>query len=237
MEEGGRIWLEAERKNGEILIRVRDVGVGIPQEMLGRIFEPFTQLHRSLARSEGGLGIGLALVRSLVELHGGSVEAHSEGLGRGSELVVRLPVLEEERAPDLASEDVPERAPRGAGRRILVVDDNRDSAETLGTILEIAGHEVWLAHDGEEALAQVERHGPEIVLLDIGLPKLDGYEVARLLRLDSRHRDLLLVAVTGYGKDEDRDRGRLAGFDHHLVKPVDLEALRAILDTAPQPVS
>ena len=236
MEEGGRIWLEAERKNGEILIRVRDAGVGIPREMLGRIFEPFTQLHRSLARSEGGLGIGLALVRSLVELHGGTVEAHSEGLGRGSEFVVRLPVVDEEQAPDLAPEEA-ERAPRGEGRRILVVDDNRDSAETLGTILEIAGHEIWLAHDGEEALAQVERHRPEIVLLDIGLPKLDGYEVARLLRLDPRHQDLLVVAVTGYGKDEDRDRGRLAGFDHHLIKPVDLEALRTILDTAPQTVS
>jgi signal transduction histidine kinase len=235
MEEGGRICLTAERDGGEVVIRVKDAGVGIPREMLSRVFEPFTQLHRSLARSEGGLGIGLALVRSLVELHGGSVKAHSEGLGRGSEFVVRLPALAEERAPDLSPEDGDELAARERGRRILVVDDNHDSAETLGTILEISGHEVWLAQDGPEALAQVERHRPEIVLLDIGLPKIDGYEVARRLRLDPRNEGILLVAVTGYGKEEDRDRGRLAGFDHHLVKPVDLEALRQLLGGASVP--
>jgi signal transduction histidine kinase len=232
MEEGGRICLTAERDGREVVIRVKDAGVGIPREMLARVFEPFTQLNRSLARSEGGLGIGLALVRSLVELHGGSVGAYSEGPGRGSEFVVRLPALDEEQAPDLAPEDADDRAPLGAGRRVLVVDDNHDAAETLATILEISGHEVWLAHDGAEALTLVERHRPEIVLLDIGLPKIDGYEVARRLRLDPRWQDVLLVAVTGYGKEEDRDRGRLAGFDHHLVKPVDLEALRELLGPA-----
>jgi signal transduction histidine kinase/ActR/RegA family two-component response regulator len=229
MEEGGRIWLTAEHDGREAVIRVRDAGVGIPGEMLTRIFEPFTQLNRSLARSEGGLGIGLALVRSLVEMHGGKVEAFSAGLGCGSEFVVRLPALEEQGEAEPAPVEPGQRAPRGAGRRVLVVDDNLDSAETLGTVLEIAGHEVWLAHDGEEALVLVERHRPEAVLLDIGLPKLDGYEVARRLRLDPGNDGILLVAVTGYGKEEDRDRGRLAGFDHHLVKPVDLEALRDLL--------
>lgn len=233
MEEGGRIWLTAERDAREVVIRVKDEGVGIPREMLTRVFEPFTQLNPSLSRSEGGLGIGLALVRSLAELHGGVVEAHSGGPGRGSEFVVRLSALEEERVPELAPEQRDEGAPRGTGRRILVVDDNHDAAETLGTILEISGHEVWLAHDGFEALSQVERHHPEIVLLDIGLPKIDGYEVARRLRLDPRWQSILLVAVTGYGKEEDRDRGKLAGFDHHLVKPVDLEALRELLSASP----
>ncbi|HKV08688.1 MAG TPA: MEDS domain-containing protein [Thermoanaerobaculia bacterium] len=229
MHEGGRIWLTVERHEGEAWIRVKDEGIGIPPEMLARVFDLFTQVSQSLDRSEGGLGIGLALVRSLAELHGGSVQASSEGPGRGTEMIVRLPVVGEERAPAPAARESVISVRPVAGRRILVVDDNQDAAETLGKILEIAGHEVEIAHDGEEALAAVRKHRPEVVLLDIGLPKVDGYEVARRLRLEPENEGLLLIAVTGYGNREDRERGKLSGFDHHLVKPVDLQQLQRLL--------
>ena len=229
MNEGGRIWLTVERRESEVWIRVKDEGIGIPPEMLSRVFDLFIQASQSLDRSEGGLGIGLALVRSLVELHGGSVEAWSDGPERGSEFVVRLPVLETERAPAPGPQETAVSVKPAAGRKVLVVDDNRDAAETLGTILKIAGHEVWLAHDGEEALAEAARHRPEVLLLDIGLPKVDGYEVARRLRLDPQNEGLLLIAVTGYGNREDRERGKLSGFDYHLVKPIDLEQLQRLL--------
>ena len=233
MEEGGRIALTAEAEGREVRIRVRDEGIGIPQEMLPRVFELFTQLNRSLDRSEGGLGIGLALVRRLVELHGGSVGVHSDGLGLGSEFVVALPLLRAASVPEDKSDEAPEQTGLAFGRRILVADDNRDSAESLGMLLEIEGHEVCLAYDGQEALDQADRFGPEIILLDIGLPRMDGYEVAARLRRSPHHRDVLLVAVTGYGTDGDRKRSREAGFDHHLVKPVDPRALRDLIANAP----
>src|SRR4028119_138578 len=223
MEQGGRICLTAETEGGEAIIRVRDEGVGIPPEMLSRIFDLFTQVDQSLDRSEGGLGIGLSLVKSLVEMHGGSVAASSDGLGHGSELTIRLPVLRVERVPKPEEKTMLEDTPVRSGRRVLVVDDNVDSAESMSMLLELSGHEVYLAHDGEQALAEFERPRPDAVLLDIGLPKLDGFEVARRLRSDDRNRDLLLIALTGYGKDDDRSRGRDAGFDHHLVKPAEPE--------------
>jgi CheY-like chemotaxis protein len=229
MEEGGRMWLTAENGNGEVILRVRDEGVGIPPEMLSQIFGLFTQVDRSLDRSEGGLGIGLALVQSLIEMHGGSVAAFSDGPGRGSEIVVRLPVLRIERVADPQEKTMLEDTPVRSGRRVLVVDDNVDSAESLSMLLELSGHEVYMAHDGEQALAEFERRRPDAVLLDIGLPKLDGFEVARRLRSDGRNSDLLLIALTGYGKDDDRSRGRNAGFDHHLVKPVEPETLMKLL--------
>jgi signal transduction histidine kinase/CheY-like chemotaxis protein len=234
MEEGGRICLTAELAGREVRIRVRDQGIGIPREMLPRIFELFTQLNHSLDRSEGGLGIGLALVRRLVELHGGSVQALSDGPGQGSEFVVTLPVFRVEHVghvgtvPEAQEEKDPEESAR-TSRRILVADDNHDSAESLGMLLELAGHEVRLAYDGQEALEAAASFLPDVMLLDIGLPKLDGFEVASRLRQDRRHDSMLLVAVTGYGTDSDRDRARAAGFDHHMVKPVDPKALRDLI--------
>lgn len=229
MEPEGRIWLSAEVQGTEVRLRVCDEGVGIPAEMLSRIFDPFMQVDHSLDRSEGGLGIGLALVRSLVEMHGGSVEASSEGPGRGSEFVVRLPVLRIGRALETPEQSSPKAGPAPAGRKVLVVDDNRDGAESLSMLLELAGHEVHLAHDGEEALSRFESVRPEVVLLDIGLPKLDGFEVARRLRGEGKNRDILLIALTGYGKEGDRSLSREAGFDHHLVKPVEPTVLMDLL--------
>jgi signal transduction histidine kinase len=229
MEEGGRIWLTVDLVDREIRIRVRDEGIGIPREMLPRIFGLFTQLNRSLDRSEGGLGIGLALVRRLVELHGGSVQALSDGPGLGSEFVVALPVLRVGTVPEPQEEESPEESERAPGCRVLVADDNHDSAESLGMLLEMAGHEVRLAYDGQEALESADRFLPDVMLLDIGLPKLDGFEVASRLRKDNRYDSMLLVAVTGYGTDSDRERARAAGFDHHLVKPVDPRALRDLI--------
>ena len=226
-EPGGRIDLAAERQDAEVLVRVRDEGAGIDPELLPRVFDLFVQGGRSLARSRGGLGIGLTLVRSLVERHGGTIEAASEGPGRGSELRVRLPLLAapERREPAAA----PEPAAVAAGLRVLLVEDNLDAAESLGELLRIWGHEVAMAHDGAAALGAVLEIRPEVVLLDIGLPGMDGYEVASRLRATPGLAGLRLVAITGYGQESDRRRARLAGFDHHLVKPVDLDRLRALL--------
>jgi PAS domain S-box-containing protein len=229
-EPGGRIGLAIERAGGDVVVRVRDTGVGIPPEALPRVFDLFTQAQRTLDSAQGGLGIGLSLVKRLVELHGGSVEAHSEGPGKGSEFTVRLPLLGG--AGCGVGNEQPGRtahpAPRARQpRRVLVVDDNRDAAETLALLLRSAGHEVCLAYDGVEALAAAEGFGPEVAFLDIGLPGLDGYEVARRLR--QRPGKLLLVAVTGYGQEEDRRRAHAAGFDRHLVKPVDPTVLQELL--------
>ena len=226
----GRIWVTAERESHWVRIRVRDTGVGIPREMLSRIFDLFTQVDRSLERSKGGLGIGLTLVKRLVEMHGGSVEAHSEGLGQGSEFVVRLPV-----AVAVAGEGPRGGAAEEAGvasvkRRILVVDDNRDSADSLTLLLSMLGNEVHTAYDGQEAVEAVAAFQPEVVLLDIGLPKLNGYEVARRIREQAGGPSRVLIALTGWGQEEDRRRSREAGFDHHLTKPVDFDDLKKLLN-------
>ncbi len=227
-DHGGRISLTAEPQDGHVLIRVQDNGMGIPPEMLSSIFDMFTQVDRTLERSEGGLGIGLTLVQRLVELHGGSVEARSEGPGKGSEFLVRLPLAAEVESPRPASGEAEERrAP--VARRILVVDDNRDAADSLGMLLRMNGHEVQTAHDGLEAVGAAATFRPEIVLLDIGLPKLNGYEVARRIRERETGRDVVLVALTGWGQEEDRRRSSEAGFDYHLTKPVELDALKRLL--------
>jgi PAS domain S-box-containing protein len=224
--EGGHIGLTVEPRPGEAMVRVRDDGVGISAELLTQVFDVFAQGDCSLARSEGGLGIGLTLVKSLVEMHGGSVEAHSDGPGKGSELVVRLPTLGREPAPVAEGG---EGGPPSPSRRVLVVDDNGDAAESLAMLLRAWGHEVRTTHDGLAALNAAEQVRPEVILLDIGLPRMDGYEVARRLRQRADMRDVLLVALTGYGQEEDRRRAKEAGFDAHLTKPANPTALQRLL--------
>lgn len=230
-EAAGRIDLIAGQLEGEVCLCVRDTGIGIAPEMLPRVFDLFLQAESSPDRSQGGLGVGLTLVRQLVELHGGTVEARSEGLGRGTEMMVRLAALPEPAlasAPDSSGSRLPE---SGAGEqlKILVVDDNKDSAESLAALLMLSGHEARTAYDGLSALEEAQTFLPDVMLLDIGLPKLDGYEVAHRLREDPERNRMMLLAMTGYGQEEDRRRTRDAGFDHHLVKPVDLDKLRELL--------
>jgi PAS domain S-box-containing protein len=230
-DEGGKISLSATRTGHDVLIKVRDNGIGIPADLLPRVFDMFTQADQSLSRSRGGLGIGLTLVRSLVEMHNGRVSAQSEGIGNGSEFTIRLPVAQkrsnEKNGPHTESEREVKALPR---RRILVVDDNLSNATSLGMLLSALGQEVETAYDGLTALDLVRRHQPEFVLLDIGLPGMDGYEVARQCRRDTELDRVTLVAMTGYGQDEDRKRSQEAGFNAHLVKPVNLEDLRLLLD-------
>jgi signal transduction histidine kinase/ActR/RegA family two-component response regulator len=238
---GGHVTVGLERRDGEAAITVRDTGIGIPEEMLPSIFEMFTQVDRSLERAQGGLGIGLTLAKRLVEMHGGTIAAHSGGPGRGSEFTIRLPVVAE--APralprlDLREERVHSSAPL----RILVVDDNRDAAATLALLLELTGHDVRTAHDGLEALAAASEFRPDVVLLDIGLPKLNGYEVARRIRSQPRGQGVVLIAITGWGQEEDKRQSQEAGFDQHIVKPVDpgtlLKLLSTFEQTAAAPVS
>jgi PAS domain S-box-containing protein len=228
-EPGGRIVLAAERKDERVEVVVRDDGVGIPADLLPRIFDVFSESDRSLLQPKSGLGIGLSLVRTLVEMHGGFVEAWSEGIGRGSEFVVRLPVAGAPVAAVAVPEEMRQPAAAARPRRILVVDDNRDSATSLAELLGLFGHQTETAHDGLEALAAAARFRPEVILLDLGMPKLDGYETARRIRSEPWGREVLLVAVTGWGQDSDRERSQQAGFDLHLVKPVDLAKLESLL--------
>jgi signal transduction histidine kinase len=239
-EEGGDIRLTVERADdgSSVVVRVRDNGMGIAPDMLPKIFEPFMQGERALDRAQGGLGIGLTLVRRLVELHGGTVQAFSEGLGHGSEFVVSLPVIPNtetwRRAGSVGNgqssanaSGSPLHVPRW---RILIVDDNRDSADSLAILLDMLGHEVQTAYDGETGLHFAEDFSPDIVLLDIGLPRLSGLEAARRIRNDLGLRDAFLIAMTGYGQEEDKRRSREAGFNAHLVKPVDFGEMKALLE-------
>ena len=226
-EEGGKIWLTATREGGELVLRVRDTGIGIPPDMLSSVFELFTQVENSLDRSQGGLGIGLTLVRRLVEMHGGRVQVYSAGANQGSEFTVRMPVLAEDRGRRLVVNGIVNGA-AGGRCKILVVDDNFDAAESLALLLRVEGHDVQVSHDGAEALAAVANFSPDVVLLDIGLPGMDGYEVARRLRGHPATESSLLVALTGYGQEDDIRRSREAGIDHHFVKPADLAALTTL---------
>ncbi len=224
-DKGDRIWLTVEREDAQAVIRVRDTGIGIAADQLPRIFDMFMQVDTSLERSVGGLGVGLTLVKNLVEMHGGAVEVHSAGVGQGSEFVVRLPVLVETPKPEpTVSEPTPT-----AARRILLVDDNRDSAESLAMLLTLAGNETHTAHDGLEAVEAAAAFRPDVVLLDIGLPKLNGYEACRRIREQPWGKTMVLVAVTGWGQEEDRRKSKDAGFDAHMVKPVDYAALMKLL--------
>lgn len=232
-EHGGRIWLDVEQNAGQAVIRVSDSGIGIPPDMLPHIFHLFTQGEWSAGDSRRGMGIGLALVRKLVELHGGTIKASSDGLNKGSEFEVRLPLLPTseiatvEAAQERAA--VPSPSADSAPRRILIVDDNVDVAMSLGMLLGAQRHEVRVAYDGPAALKTAKDFRPEAILLDIGLPQMDGYQVARQLREQPESKDLLIVALTGYGQDDDRRRAEAAGVDIHLLKPVTLDALRRAL--------
>ena len=226
---GGSIWINAKREGNQAVFRVRDTGTGIPPEMLPKIFDLFTQVDQAIDRSQGGLGIGLTLVQRLVEMHGGSVHAASEGPGRGSEFTVRLPAVAGVASSNGNGQDLSE-IPCGR-RKVVVVDDNVDSAETLAKLMRLQGHSVRVAFDGPAALQLAQADKPDVVILDLGLPGITGFDVARILR--DRGEDLLLVAVSGYGRDEDRLRSREAGFDHHFTKPVDFTCLLKIVGAAP----
>lgn len=223
----GSISLVAKRSGDEVVVTVKDNGAGIPPDKLDSIFDMFMQVDRTAERSQGGLGIGLTLVKRLVEMHGGSIEPRSAGVGMGSKFVVRLPILTE---PTAAARDGSGVARESVQRRILIVDDNRDSADSLAMLLEITNNQTYLAHDGLEALAAVETHRPEVVLLDIGLPKLDGHEVCRRVREQPWGKDIVIIALTGWGQEEDRRKSQEAGFNGHLVKPVDYEKLLELLN-------
>ena len=225
---GGRISVRVRREDGHALLSVRDTGRGIEPQIMDRIFDMFVQGRSPLERVGGGLGIGLALARRIAELHGGTLHATSEGEGKGSELILRLPLSPVEPAPERERADAPERA--AVPRRVLVVDDNVDAAATLELLLRSLGHETRMAHDGVRALDIAREFRPEVILLDIGMPGLDGYEVARRLRAMNHGQNFRIVAITGWGQDADRTRTKEAGFDVHLVKPVDLRVLSKVLD-------
>ncbi len=240
-EPGGRISLMAQREAERLVVSVKDTGRGIAPEHLSSVFGLFVQVEPDLDRSQGGLGIGLTLARQIVGLHGGSLEVSSEGIGRGSEFIVRLPIVIEAPSNERPTPDDNDPAPgtlgtRAAPRRILVVDDNCDSANSLAQLLNMSGHQTEVAHDGPAAIEAAGRFQPDIVLLDIGLPGLSGYDVCRAIRREAWGRRAVLVALTGWGQQEDRQKTHEAGFDRHFVKPVDYDALMNVLfDGEPAP--
>jgi CheY-like chemotaxis protein len=225
-EPGGQISVTAKQRLGEVVVDVQDSGMGLSAEFLPHVFELFVQGARTVDRSQGGLGLGLALVQSLVALHGGSVSAHSEGPGKGSCFSVRLP-LSEKRATTDAGEQIPEKPAAGARKRILLVDDNADAIHMLRDMLTDLGYQVAVAYDGPQALSALETFQADVAVIDIGLPVIDGYELAGQIRGDGHVPRL--IAMTGYGQPADRVRSREAGFDEHLVKPVDAAALIAVI--------
>ncbi|MDX1963454.1 MAG: ATP-binding protein [Pirellulales bacterium] len=233
-EEGGQIWLCSRREGDEVVVSVRDTGTGIPSEMLPRVFDLFTQIDRTLGRAQGGLGIGLALVKKLVHLHGGAVEAKSAGPGQGSEFVVRLPLLRAEGENHVEETRVPDNADAlFTGQRILVIDDNHDAADSLAMLLQQLGAESRTAYDGPTGLKAIQEFHPAAVFLDLGMPGMDGYAVAAEVRADLQNQDIMLIALTGWGQEEDKRRTQNAGFNAHLVKPPDPHVLRMILRKLP----
>jgi CheY-like chemotaxis protein len=229
-DSGGQIGLAVQCKDGWVEMTVSDTGVGISTEMLPKVFDMFTQVPSSSGRAQGGLGIGLTLVKSLIEMHEGTIEARSAGVGHGSQFVIRLPLIVDG-CPN--GHPAPQQVPNSlANRRVLVVDDNRDAANSLASLLRLLGAEVLALHSGPEALDRIGQFDPTVVLLDLGMPGMDGYEVARRIRNQPRFDDLLLVALTGWAQEEDRLRSHLAGFNHHLSKPADVTVLESLLRSA-----
>ncbi|MEO8006678.1 MAG: MASE1 domain-containing protein [Betaproteobacteria bacterium] len=228
---GGHLTISASREKGQAILKVKDNGIGISAEFLPDVFKLFMQGERGLDRSEGGLGIGLTVAKRIVEMHGGSIAAFSDGPGKGAEFVVRLPAASAPAPADPTPNSV--EPPRSVQHRVLVVDDNRDSADSLSMLLKIMGHDVRTVYDGPEAVESVGQFRPDVVLLDIGLPSMSGYDVARVLHDSADRSRMVLIAVTGYGQDEDRRRSREAGFDHHLVKPVNAAALDKLIASFP----
>jgi len=232
----GSIGVTVERQANEVVVKVSDSGIGIAADHLVRVFDVFSRGESSLVSSHDGLGIGLSLVKGLVELHGGQVTAGSPGLGQGCEFTVRLPLLLD--APHAAAAPVPrgasDKAQRKPGLRVMVADDSRDIADSLELVLSQDGFEVVVAYDGEQALERAERLRPEVALLDLGMPKINGLDVARRIRLQPWGARMTLIAQTGWGQESDRQRTREAGFDHHIVKPVDPEALSKLLNDLAQ---
>jgi len=227
-EHNGHIRLSAQRIRDHVRVSVKDNGIGIARENLKRVFEMFTQVGRSIEQSRGGLGVGLALSQWLVQLHGGSIDAHSDGIGRGSEFTVSLPIMEAP-AAGVSRPGVPSEREHSAARRVLIVDDNRDFADSLAAVLRMAGHELCVTYNGADAVASARMWSPDVVLLDIGMPLMNGYEAARRIREALAGKPLLLIAITGWGQAEDRRRSSAAGFDHHLVKPIDPAALAGLI--------
>jgi CheY-like chemotaxis protein/two-component sensor histidine kinase len=225
---GGRVELDVLPLEGAVEVCVRDSGIGIPAEMRDRVFEIFTQVDRPIERAQGGLGIGLAIAKRLVEMHGGTIEVRSAGTGEGSEFKVRLPasIMADERPGANAAAAQPR-------RRVLIADDNLDSADTLAMMLEVFGNDVRVARDGEEAVSIAQSFHPEAILLDIGMPRLNGYEACERIRELAHGVKPVIVALTGFGQQEDRERSRAAGFDHHLVKPVDPQVLEKVVSAVP----
>jgi CheY-like chemotaxis protein len=235
-EPGGKISLAVETEGGQAVLRVKDTGIGIPPDVLPRVCDMFMQVDPKLPRSQGGLGIGLTLVRRLTEMHGGALEAFSEGPGKGSEFVVRLPLPTDQPRADRAVDAAEAVNPhRSFARRILIVDDNRDSADSFARLLRIMGHEVLTAHDGEQAVEMAVEFRPDVVFLDIGLPGMDGYALAATLHAQPALSGAVLIALTGYGTDADRQRSQQAGFFAHLVKPVQFAGVQEMLDLLPVP--
>jgi CheY-like chemotaxis protein len=228
MDPGGKIWIEGTRRDGQVEVAVRDAGVGIPADALPWIFDMFAQVDGSLDRSQSGLGIGLTIVKRLVEMHGGAVDARSEGSGRGAAFTVRLPIADGA-APLGPPMTLEPPAPHTITRRVLVADDNRDAAESLSMLLRLMGNEVRTVHDGMEAVEEAADFRPDVILLDIGMPRLNGYDAARLIREQRWSEGTMIVALTGWGQEEDKRRASDAGFDRHFTKPLDPAQLQRLI--------
>jgi CheY-like chemotaxis protein len=228
--EGRKVKVTARRDGSDALITVTDNGIGIAPELLSQIFDLFTQADRSLDRSQGGLGIGLYICRRLIEMHGGNIAASSRGVGHGASFSMRLPLLQQPAAEDTESQDAQRARAADTSKRVLIVDDNVDSAVTLSWLLAEQGYAVHIAHDGAGGLKAAQDFKPDILLLDIGLPGMNGYELGRRLRADG-FASAYMVAISGYARESDVEKSRLSGFDHHFAKPVDLDQLIAKLAT------